>query len=214
MRKNYVPYQCCLALCSDLVRMSVCWYKAQNLAFSLAPLFQSRQQVISSMPTCRDEFRHLQLFEHRAVETTHPAQTSKLCRWVTLFDTQVLLYFLLTSHWCFWVLKYLEKLCRRSHIPGPSLIIVTGFKRLVVQRNRRHPWLRWDQTLQRLGQVPTVCSLSTPHDLLVPVRVQYSTEHTVLAQKMKGSISTCACCQHNKKTFLWGHCERVVVARC
>lgn len=91
--------------------------------------------------------------------------------------------------------------------------MVTGFNRLVVQRNWRHPWLKWDQTLQWLGQVLTVCSLSTPHHLLVPVRVPCSTEHTVLAQKMKGSISSCACCQHNKKTFLWGHCERAVVAR-
>lgn len=92
-------------------------------------------------------------------------------------------------------------------------MVVTGFKRLVVQRNWRHPWLKQDQTLQWLGQVLTVCSLSTPHHLLVPVRVPCSTEHTVLAQKMKGSTSSCACCQHNKKTFLWGHCERAVVAR-
>ena len=115
---------------------NACRYKAPTVAFLLRCHFSLNN---------KQEALHLlagmiwALFEHIAVEVTHPAQTSTPCRWATFLDMQVLLWFLLNSHWCFKELKNFKNLSWRPDRPGPNLVVFDiGLKRLAVQINGRH----------------------------------------------------------------------------
>lgn len=118
------------------------------------------------------------------MEIEHLAPNLKPRRWKTLLNTQVLLWFLLNSRWCFKVLKYLINLSRRSDPPGSALVVIyIGFKRLVVRIDGRQ-----GQILKWLGQILSnlrkFCLSSLVVISLVPW-VLPGPQHTVFAQKMK-----------------------------
>ena len=134
------------------------------------------------------------------MKITHPAQTSAQWRWAAPVNIQILLYFVLKSHWHFKCLATL-KICRGEQI----LLIIWLWSWSLISED----WLRecigcvFGSGRAKGWNGYAGCHLQLEHTVHIGA---------VFAQKMKERISACNHYQHYNETFPWGHpCEKVAV---